>query len=51
MTGAPQGGVPTGAGGMADPGPGAALLGLASGALVLMAIGRRLLAVARRAAS
>ena len=49
--GVPQGGVATGAGGMAEQGPGIALLGLASGALVLMATGGRLIAVARRSES
>ena len=47
----PQGGVAAGAGGMAEQGPDIALLGLASGALVLMASGGRLIAVARRAES
>ena len=49
--GVPQGGVATGAGGMAEQGPGIVLLGLASGALVLMATGGRLIAVARRVES
>jgi hypothetical protein len=44
----PQGGVATGAGGMADQGPGGMLAGLASGALVLIATGGGLVAVARR---
>ena len=44
----PQGGVATGAGGMAEQGPDAVLLGLASGALLLMATGGGLIAVARR---
>jgi hypothetical protein len=47
----PQGGVAAGAGGMAQHGPDSALLGLASGALVLMATGGGLIAVARRAES
>jgi len=51
QSGVPQGGVATGAGGMAEQGPGIALLGLASGALVLMATGGRLIAVARRGVS
>jgi hypothetical protein len=51
QVGVPQGGVATGAGGMAEQGPGIALLGLASGALVLMASGGRLIAVARRSES
>ena len=51
QAGVPQGGVATGAGGMAEQGPGIALLGLASGALVLMASGGRLIAVARRSES
>jgi hypothetical protein len=50
-TGVPQGGVAAGAGGMAEQGPDAALLGLASGALLLMATGGGLIAVARRAES
>jgi hypothetical protein len=48
QAGVPQGGVAAGAGGMAEQGPGVALLGLASGALVLMGTGGRLVAVARR---
>jgi hypothetical protein len=44
----PQGGVATGAGGMAEQGPDAVLLGLASGALVLMLTGGGLVATARR---
>lgn len=44
----PQGGVATGAGGMAEQGPDTVLLGLASGALVLMLTGGRLVATARR---
>ena len=51
QAGVPQGGVATGAGGMAEQGPAIALLGLASGALVLMASGGRLIAVARRGVS
>jgi hypothetical protein len=51
QAGVPQGGVAAGAGGMAEQGPGVALLGLASGALVLMASGGRLIAVARRSES
>jgi hypothetical protein len=47
----PQGGVATGAGGMAEQGVDATLLGLASGALVLMATGGGLIAVGRRAES
>jgi hypothetical protein len=50
-SGAPQGGVATGAGGtapLASPGPDAVLLGLASGALVLMATGGGMLRAARR---
>ena len=39
QAGVPQGGVAAGAGGMADQGPGIALLGLASGALLLLATG------------
>ena len=47
--GAPQGGVATGAGGTAiAQGPDAMLLGLASGALVLMATGGGVLRAARR---
>ena len=45
----PQGGVATGAGGMADQGPGGMPLALASGALVLIATGGGLVAAARRA--
>jgi hypothetical protein len=49
VSGAPQGGVSTGAGGTARaPGPDAVLLGLASGALVLMAVGGGVLQAARR---
>jgi hypothetical protein len=49
VSGAPQGGVATGAGGTAiAQGPDATLLGLASGALVLMAMGGGALRVARR---
>ena len=49
VTGAPQGGVSMGAGGTAPaPGPDALLLGLASGALVLMAMGGGVLQAARR---
>jgi hypothetical protein len=44
----PQGGVATGAGGMAEQGSDAVLLGLASGALVLMLTGGGLVATARR---
>jgi hypothetical protein len=44
----PQGGVATGAGGPAQHGPDSVLLGLASGALVLLASGGGLIAVARR---
>ena len=44
----PQGGIATGAGGTAPQGPGAVLLGLASGALVLLATGGGLTAAARR---
>ncbi len=51
QAGVPQGGVAAGAGGMAEQGPAVALLGLASGALVLMATGGRLIAVARRGVS
>ena len=47
----PQGGVATGAGGMAEQGPDGMLLGLASGALVLMATGGGLIASARREGS
>jgi hypothetical protein len=43
----PQGGVAAGAGGTAVQGPDAALLGLASGALVLIATGGGLVAAAR----
>jgi hypothetical protein len=45
---APQGGVQAGFGGMADQGPDAVLLGLAGGALVLIASGGGLVARARR---
>ena len=48
VSGAPQGGVATGAGGMAPQGADATLLGLASGALVLMATGGGLLRAAHR---
>ena len=49
VSGAPQGGVATGAGGTAPAqGPDAVLLGLASGALVLMAMGGGVLRAARR---
>jgi hypothetical protein len=49
VAGAPQGGVATGAGGTAAAqGPDAMLLGLASGALVLMATGGGVLRAARR---
>jgi hypothetical protein len=48
VSGAPVGGVDTGAGGMAEQGPDAVLLGLASGALVLVATGGGLVAAARR---
>ena len=49
VSGAPQGGVATGAGGTAPAqGPDAVLLGLASGALVLMATGGGMLRAARR---
>jgi hypothetical protein len=49
VSGAPQGGVATGAGGTAPvQGPDAMLLGLASGALVLMATGGGALRAARR---
>jgi hypothetical protein len=49
VSGAPQGGVATGAGGTATAqGPDALLLGLASGALVLMATGGGVLRAARR---
>jgi hypothetical protein len=51
QAGVPQGGVATGAGGMAEQGPAVALLGLASGALVLMATGGTLIAVTRRGVS
>jgi len=51
VSGAPEGGVATGAGGMAPQGPGIVLLGLASGALVLMATGGGLITVARRGES
>jgi hypothetical protein len=44
----PQGGVATGAGGMAEQGSEAVLLGLASGALFLVLSGGRLVATARR---
>jgi hypothetical protein len=44
----PQGGVATGAGGTAIEGPDATLLALASGALVVMATGGGIVAVARR---
>jgi hypothetical protein len=44
----PQGGVATGAGGTAAQGADATLLGLASGALVLIASGGGMVAVARR---
>jgi len=44
----PQGGVATGAGGMAEQGSETVLLGLASGALILMLAGGRLVATARR---
>lgn len=47
----PQGGVATGAGGMTEQGPESTLLGLASGALVLMATGGGLMAAARRGES
>jgi len=48
-SGAPQGGVATGAGGTAAaPGPDTVLLGLASGALVLMVTGGGMLRAARR---
>ena len=51
VSGAPQGGVATGAGGTAPAqGPDAVLLGLASGALVLMATGGGVLRAARRTA-
>jgi hypothetical protein len=48
VSGAPVGGVATGAGGTAPQGPDAVLLGLASGALVLVATGGRLMLAARR---
>jgi hypothetical protein len=49
VSGAPQGGVATGAGGTASTqGPDAMLLGLASGALVLMATGGGVLRAVRR---
>jgi hypothetical protein len=52
VSGAPQGGVATGAGGTAAAqGPDAVLLGLASGALVLMATGGGVLRAARRSAA
>jgi hypothetical protein len=51
QSGVPQGGVAAGAGGMAEQGLDATLLGLASGALVLMATGGGLIAVGRRAES
>jgi hypothetical protein len=51
QAGVPQGGVASGAGGMADEGPAVVLLGLASGALVLVATGGGLIAVARRGES
>jgi len=47
----PQGGVQAGAGGMAEQGPDAVLLGLASGALVLIAAGGGLVARGRRGVS
>ena len=47
----PQGGVQAGAGGMAEQGPDALLLGLASGALVLIAAGGGLGARGRRGVS
>jgi hypothetical protein len=50
-TSVPQGGIATGAGGMAEQGADATLLGLASGALVLMATGGGLVAAARRGES
>jgi hypothetical protein len=50
-TSVPQGGVATGAGGMAEQGADATLVGLASGALVLMATGGGLVAAARRGES
>jgi len=51
VSGAPQGGVATGAGGMASHGPEALLAGLATGALVLLAGGGGMLTAARRQAS
>ena len=48
-SGAPQGGVATGAGGAAPDGPDAVLLGLATGGLVLLATGGGALAAVRRA--
>jgi len=48
VAGAPQGGVATGAGGTAPTGPDVLLLGLASGAVVLLASGGRLVAGVRR---
>ena len=51
VSGAPQGGVATGAGGMAAQGSGTLLAGLASGALVLLAGGGGALVAARRQGS
>ena len=48
VSGAPVGGVDTGAGGTAEQGPDAVLLGLASGALMLVATGGGLVAVSRQ---
>jgi hypothetical protein len=48
VSGAPQGGVATGVGGMASQGSGTVLAGLASGALLLMAGGGSALVAARR---
>jgi hypothetical protein len=48
VSGAPVGGVDTGAGGMAEQAPDAVLLGLASGALMLVATGGGLVAVSRQ---
>jgi hypothetical protein len=51
VSGAPQGGVATGAGGMASHGPDALLAGLATGAIMLIAGGGGMLTAARRQAS
>ena len=47
VIGAPQGGVATGAGGTAASAPDAVLLGLTSGALILLVTGRGLVLAAR----